>query len=129
MNRLLVTGGAGFVGSALFREHRPDPVVPLAAETHLDRSIGAPTPFIETNVGGTGNLLEAARANCSELQPQSRKAFRFHHGSTDDVYGDPKTRRTMIRRLMLRARHTPLVKLGPTIWCAHGITPTNCQYS
>jgi dTDP-glucose 4,6-dehydratase len=140
MSKLLVTGGAGFVGSALirqlidetestvvnvdsltyagnleslahvrehprhffehidirerrsldrlFREHRPDAVVHLAAETHVDRSINAPAPFIETNVGGTCNLLEAARAYWNELAPQARAAFRFHHVSTDEVYGD-----------------------------------------
>jgi dTDP-glucose 4,6-dehydratase len=140
MSKLLVTGGAGFVGSALirqlidetestvvnvdsltyagnldalaharehprhifervdirerraldrlFREHRPDAVVHLAAETHVDRSIDVPAPFIETNVGGTCNLLEAARAYWNELEPKARAAFRFHHVSTDEVYGD-----------------------------------------
>jgi dTDP-glucose 4,6-dehydratase len=140
MNSLLVTGGAGFVGSALirqlidetdsivinvdsltyagnleslagarrhprhvfervdirerreldrlFREHRPHAVMHLAAETHVDRSIGAPTPFVETNVVGTCNLLEAARAYWNELDAGAREAFRFHHVSTDEVYGD-----------------------------------------
>lgn len=138
MNRLLVTGGAGFIGSALirqlidetdstvinadaltyagnleslagaarhprhifervdirdrreldrlFREHRPDAVVHLAAETHVDRSIEAPATFVDTNVNGTCNLLEAARAYWSELEAPD--AFRFHHVSTDEVYGD-----------------------------------------
>jgi dTDP-glucose 4,6-dehydratase len=140
MKTLLVTGGAGFVGSALvrqlidetdstvvnvdaltyagnldslagagrhprhvfervdirnrleverlFREHRPDAVLHLAAETHVDRSIDAPTAFIETNVGGTCNLLEAARAYWSELEASRREIFRFQHVSTDEVYGD-----------------------------------------
>jgi len=140
MSTLLVTGGAGFVGSALvrqlvdetdstvinvdaltyagnldslagarqhprhifervdirnrteverlFREHRPAAVLHLAAETHVDRSIDAPTTFVETNVGGTCNLLEAARAHWSGLPAAARAAFRFLHVSTDEVYGD-----------------------------------------
>jgi len=60
----------------------------LAAETHVDRSIDAPTTFIETNVGGTGNLLEAARGYWSELKGSARETFRFQHVSTDEVYGD-----------------------------------------
>jgi len=140
LSSLLVTGGAGFVGSALIRqlidetdstvinvdsltyagnleslagarqhpqhifervdirerealdrlfgEHRPDAVVHLAAETHVDRSIDAPTPFIESNVVGTYNLLEAARAYWNELEPEASETFRFQHVSTDEVYGD-----------------------------------------
>jgi len=137
---LLVTGGAGFVGSALvrqlvgetdatvvnvdaltyagnldaladardnprhvfehadirkrpdvdrlFRDHRPDAILHLAAETHVDRSIDAPTTFVETNVLGTCNLLEAARAHWSDLEDGARETFRFLHVSTDEVYGD-----------------------------------------
>jgi dTDP-glucose 4,6-dehydratase len=140
MNSLLLTGGAGFIGSALIRqlihetdcsvinvdsltyagnlqslaearedprhifervdirqrreldrlfsEHRPDAVVHLAAETHVDRSIDAPALFIDTNVTGTYHLLEAAREYWSELEPGARKEFRFHLISTDEVYGD-----------------------------------------
>ena len=139
MKKALVTGGAGFVGSALCRHlvgecgvrtlnvdaltyagvseslkkieghplyaferasvvdganvratlaaFRPDVVFHLAAETHVDRSIDAPTPFVETNVLGTFALLEAARAHWSELPEPERAAFRLVHVSTDEVYG------------------------------------------
>lgn len=134
--KLLVTGGAGFIGSALvrlaiarghqvvtvdaltyagrlenldsvadnpnhvfikadlrepeqlgpiFSQHRPDKVLHLAAETHVDRSIDGPRAFVETNVMGTYNLLEAARAYwMAEGRPDQ---FRFHHISTDEVFG------------------------------------------
>lgn len=140
LKNLLVTGGAGFVGSALirqlidetestvvnvdaltyaanpealeharesnryvfehldicdrgaldslFRGFRPDAVVHLAAESHVDRSIRDAAPFIETNVGGTCGLLEAARMYWSGLDTGAQAAFRFLHVSTDEVYGD-----------------------------------------
>ncbi|SEA63724.1 dTDP-glucose 4,6-dehydratase [Rubrimonas cliftonensis] len=136
--KLLVTGGAGFIGSAVvrgavaegirvvnvdaltyaanldnvasvvdsplyafervdirddaglarvFAAHDPDAVMHLAAESHVDRSIDAPTAFVETNVLGTCALLQAARAHWRALPPARREAFRFHHVSTDEVYG------------------------------------------
>ncbi|KPV39576.1 dTDP-glucose 4,6-dehydratase [Thiohalorhabdus denitrificans] len=140
MKRILVTGGAGFIGSAvvrqlideteatvinadaltyagnleslgpardhprhrfeqvdirdraaverLFRDHRPDAVMHLAAESHVDRSIEGPAAFVETNVTGTQNLLEAARAHWEGFEGAARDRFRFHHVSTDEVYGD-----------------------------------------
>ncbi len=140
MNRkILVTGGAGFIGSAVvrqfikdtghsvvnvdkltyagnlqslasvagdpryrfeqvdicdaaevarvFREHRPDAVMHLAAESHVDRSISGPAAFIQTNIVGTYTLLEAARTYWNELDAVHKAAFRFHHISTDEVYG------------------------------------------
>ena len=139
MKRILVTGGAGFIGSAVvrqllaetdafvvnvdkltyaanlsslpgaaenpryafekvdicdgdelrrvFAEHRPDAVMHLAAESHVDRSIDGPGEFIQTNVVGTFRLLEAARGYWMGLPADERAAFRFHHISTDEVFG------------------------------------------
>ncbi|XGA80975.1 dTDP-glucose 4,6-dehydratase [Halomonas sp. CH40] len=138
--KLLITGGAGFIGSAVirhiirnttdsvvnvdkltyagnldslveistserytfeqvdicdraaldrvFREHQPDAVMHLAAESHVDRSIDGPADFIETNIVGTYTLLEAARHYWQALEQGRKNAFRFHHISTDEVYGD-----------------------------------------
>ena len=138
--RILVTGGAGFIGSALIRhlindtDHevlnldkltyagnleslrevendpryrflqadigdqpavsealnsfQPDAIMHLAAESHVDRSIDGPAAFIQTNIVGTYALLEATRAYWSKLDEPGRQAFRFHHISTDEVYGD-----------------------------------------
>lgn len=138
--RILVTGGAGFIGSALIRhliqdtEHsvlnldkltyagnlesllevqssdryqflqadiadhervsaalrdfQPDAIMHLAAESHVDRSIDGPAEFIQTNIVGTYKLLEATRAYWQSLPAERRDAFRFHHISTDEVYGD-----------------------------------------
>lgn len=72
----------------VFRVHRPDKVMHLAAESHVDRSIDGPAAFIETNIVGTYTLLEAARAYWVSLSNDSKKSFRFHHVSTDEVYGD-----------------------------------------
>ena len=72
----------------IFAEHQPDAVMHLAAESHVDRSIDSAGEFIHTNIVGTFTLLEAARAYYQTL-PENRKAqFRFHHISTDEVYGD-----------------------------------------
>jgi dTDP-glucose 4,6-dehydratase len=71
----------------VFRDHAPAGVINLAAETHVDRSIDSPQPFIDTNVVGTCVLLETARGFVAELGPPARAAFRFVHVSTDEVYG------------------------------------------
>ena len=140
MKKILVTGGAGFIGSAVvrhiiqntqdsvinldkltyagnlesltdvanspryafeqvdicdraeldrvFTQHQPDAVMHLAAESHVDRSIDSAGEFIQTNIVGTFNLLEAARAYWQQMSSEKREAFRFHHISTDEVYGD-----------------------------------------
>ncbi|MBV4365398.1 dTDP-glucose 4,6-dehydratase [Erwinia sp. BNK-24-b] len=71
-----------------FTDFQPDAVMHLAAESHVDRSIDGPAAFIETNIVGTYTLLEAARAYWSALSDDKKAAFRFHHISTDEVYGD-----------------------------------------
>lgn len=140
MKRFLITGGAGFIGSAVvrelltntshsvinldkltyagnlesvscstpkeryafeqvdicdktelervFAEHKPDIVMHLAAESHVDRSIDGPGAFIQTNIVGTYNLLDVAKQYWMELEETKKSQFRFHHISTDEVYGD-----------------------------------------
>jgi len=72
----------------VFAQHQPDAVMHLAAESHVDRSIDGPAEFMQTNIIGTYNLLETARAYWNELDTERKQAFRFHHISTDEVYGD-----------------------------------------
>jgi len=138
--KILITGGAGFIGSAVIRHvinntqctainvdkltyagnleslecienseryyfeqidicnrveldrvfhcYQPDAVMHLAAESHVDRSIDGPSAFIETNIVGTYTLLEATRAYWNTLSEAKKISFRFHHVSTDEVYGD-----------------------------------------
>ncbi|WP_071886775.1 dTDP-glucose 4,6-dehydratase [[Enterobacter] lignolyticus] len=72
----------------VFNEYQPDAIMHLAAESHVDRSIAGSAVFIETNIIGTYNLLEVARNYWSTLEGARKSAFRFHHISTDEVYGD-----------------------------------------
>lgn len=72
----------------VFTQHQPDAVMHLAAESHVDRSIDGPADFIETNIVGTYKLLEASRNYWKDLPEARKAAFRFHHISTDEVYGD-----------------------------------------
>jgi dTDP-glucose 4,6-dehydratase len=73
--------------AAIFAQHRPDAVMHLAAESHVDRSIDGPAQFIQTNVIGTFSLLETVRDYLSSLEPRAAREFRFHHISTDEVFG------------------------------------------
>lgn len=72
----------------IFQQHQPDAIMHLAAESHVDRSIDGPAEFIQTNIVGTYTLLEAARGYWNSLSAERKQAFRFHHISTDEVYGD-----------------------------------------
>ena len=72
----------------IFRKNQPDIVMHLAAESHVDRSIDSPGDFIQTNIVGTFTLLEQARTYWSGLDNDKKDSFRFHHVSTDEVYGD-----------------------------------------
>ncbi|WIG81896.1 dTDP-glucose 4,6-dehydratase [Photobacterium damselae] len=72
----------------VFKQHQPDAVMHLAAESHVDRSIDGPVAFIETNIIGTYTMLEVARQYWNQLDDCRKSAFRFHHISTDEVYGD-----------------------------------------
>ncbi|MEH8015852.1 dTDP-glucose 4,6-dehydratase [Rheinheimera muenzenbergensis] len=72
----------------VFATHQPDVVMHLAAESHVDRSIDGPAAFIETNIVGTYTLLEVARSYWNGLDTARKAAFRFHHISTDEVFGD-----------------------------------------
>ena len=73
---------------AIFKKYKPSAVMHLAAESHVDRSIDSPDEFMQTNIMGTFNLLVAARGYYQNLSDDAKNNFRFHHISTDEVYGD-----------------------------------------
>lgn len=72
----------------IFAKHKPDKVIHLAAESHVDRSIDSPSDFIQTNIIGTYNMLEASRVYFETMEETRKVEFVFHHVSTDEVYGD-----------------------------------------
>ncbi len=80
---------AGIVGD-IIQKHGPDAIMHLAAESHVDRSIDGPSRFIQTNIVGTYNLLEACRNYFTDLKGEKKNIFRFHHVSTDEVFGSLK---------------------------------------
>ena len=71
----------------ILNEYKPDAIMHLAAESHVDRSIDGPGDFIQSNIIGTYTLLEASRKYWNNLDSDKKKSFRFHHISTDEVYG------------------------------------------
>ena len=91
----------------IFEEFRPTHVMHLAAESHVDRSIDGPGEFIMTNVVGTYTLLEAARKYFNGLDDAAQKLFRFHHISTDEVYGDLKGPEDLFRETTPYAPSSP----------------------
>lgn len=97
----------------IFAKYQPDAVMHLAAESHVDRSITAPVDFIQTNVVGTYILLEAAREHWSALQGDRKMAFRFHHISTDEVYGDLPHPNEMKGKLPLFTEQTTYAPSSP----------------
>ncbi|TMP54715.1 dTDP-glucose 4,6-dehydratase [Pseudoalteromonas sp. S1612] len=102
----------------VFKVHKPDAVMHLAAESHVDRSITGPAEFIQTNIVGTYNLLEAARVYWSGLAESAKQSFRFHHISTDEVYGDlphpdEQDENTLDKELPLFTEQTPYAPSSP----------------
>ena len=110
----------------LLRAHQPRAVLNFAAESHVDRSILGPAEFVRTNIHGTFNLLEAARAYWGTLEDDARRRFRFLQVSTDEVYGslaadDAAFRETTVLTLPPRPQ--------PITWCGPTTTPTDCRRS
>jgi len=115
----------------LLATYQPRAILHFAAESHVDRSIHGPSAFIQANIGGTFTLLEAARDYWMGLPPSRRPQFRFHHVSTDEVYGSlgPTDPPFSERNPYKPNSPMPPVKRQAIIWCARGITHTGCQWS
>lgn len=103
----------GVALAKVFSEHQPDVVMHLAAESHVDRSITGPADFVQTNVVGTYSLLEASRQYWMSLTEERKNAFRFHHISTDEVYGDLPHPDEMSGELPLFTENTPYAPSSP----------------
>lgn len=99
--------------SKVLNETAPDAIMHLAAESHVDRSITGPADFVQTNVVGTYTLLEATRQYWNSLHGEKKQAFRFHHISTDEVYGDLPHPNEMSGELPLFTETTPYAPSSP----------------
>src|SRR6185437_14629583 len=121
-------GDAALVASLLER-HRPRAIVNFAAESHVDRSIRGPRAFVDTNVVGTLELLECARAWWQGLAADERVAFRFLHVSTDEVYVSlgPADPGSLNRRRSRRIAPTRRRRRGRITWSARGTIRTGCR--
>lgn len=113
----------------VLREHQPDAIMHLAAESHVDRSISGPSEFIQTNIIGTYTLLEAARQYWVALDDTRKANFRFHHISTDEVYGDlegPEDLFTETTPYQPSSRTLPARQV-PTTWFVRGRVLMACR--
>ena len=114
----------------ILNETQPDRIIHLAAESHVDRSIEGPMAFVQTNLVGTATLLSAALQYWNGLPPAAKAQFRFHHVSTDEVYGSlGHTAYSPSRRPTTRARPIRPPRPAPTIWSGRGATPSGCRSS
>ncbi|CAI8327872.1 MAG: dTDP-glucose 4,6-dehydratase [Porticoccaceae bacterium UBA1117] len=115
----------------VFAQYQPTVVMHLAAESHVDRSITGPSEFIQTNIIGTYNMLEQARRYYESLTGSAKQAFRFHHISTDEVYGDLEGTDDLFTETTAYAPSSPYSasKASSTIWCGPGGAPTGCPLS
>lgn len=109
--QLDICDGAGL--SKVMNETQPDAIMHLAAESHVDRSITGPADFVQTNVVGTYTLLETTRQYWNTLSDEKKQAFRFHHISTDEVYGDLPHPDEMSGELPLFTETTPYAPSSP----------------
>lgn len=111
----------------LFDRYRPDAVMNLAAESHVDRSIDGPAEFIQTNVVGTFTLLQETLRYWKSLSPEARKGFRFQHVSTDEVFGSLGAEGSSPSRVpMPPTPPTPLARPRPITSYAVGTRRMNC---
>jgi dTDP-glucose 4,6-dehydratase len=113
---------------AILKRDEIDVVMHLAAESHVDRSIDSPAAFIETNVIGTFRMLNAALEYYRGLPAERKERFRFHHISTDEVFGDLPFDSGIFTEETPYAPSppTPPPRQRRTIWCAPGTRPTGC---